>query len=80
MSATFVGVGSRAASVRYPRADRPLTALQAEVLEALTDVPAWPKAVAARCSLSERQVHTGVYALSAKGLAVRTAGGWRRVA
>jgi predicted Rossmann fold nucleotide-binding protein DprA/Smf involved in DNA uptake len=58
----------------------PLTDIQAEVLAALTDVPAWPKALAGRCSLTERQVHSGVYALSAKGLAVRTAGGWRLVA
>jgi predicted Rossmann fold nucleotide-binding protein DprA/Smf involved in DNA uptake len=72
------GVGSRAHTRRPDRSTLPLTPLQAQTLAALTDEPSGPKAIADRTFLSPRQVRSGVLALSAKGLAVREAGGWRR--
>lgn len=62
----------------HDRSLLPLTELQAAVLPALNDEPAWPKALAERAGLPAKRVRSALLSLSAKGLAVRTSTGWRK--
>jgi hypothetical protein len=69
---------ARNAEALAARAALPLTDLQRRVFDSLTEHPARPSAIAAAAGLKPEQVKGAVRFLCGKGLASKTADGWRR--